>query len=268
MKQRNYLTIILCFFWAATVVGQVTNLDFEEADEEKSNDWSLSFTPYALLAAQSTDVGGESIRQSFNDLASITNAGFQFVSTVRYKRYSFTIDGTFSTLGVQEQQGRTTIDVGIKQNIIDLRGGYTVYSTFESDEGAIAKGWSIEANAGGKNWVNNVVIDLEIDLGALGKIEERIREPLAWWDLMVGVKTNVVLSRKVLLGAQLSVGGFGIGNSSKFAHDFTYLNVFRVVKFMTINAGFRSFKYQREDDGLETDVSVLGPLLGVSFILN
>ncbi|PQB04678.1 hypothetical protein BST85_07055 [Aureitalea marina] len=247
-------------------IAQVTNLDFNEETDKK--DWSFSFTPYALLAAQSTDVGGEKIRQSFNDLSSITNAGFQFVSTVRYKRFSFSVDGTFATLGIEEESGPVSIEVGIKQNIIDLRGGYTFYSTFQSEETDIAKGWSIEGTLGGKNWVNNLVIDLNIDLGPIGSIQERIREPLSWWDMMVGVRTNILVSPKVLLGASFSVGGFGIGDSSKFTHDLTYINAFRVWRYMTINAGFRSFKYKRIDNGLETKVNVLGPLLGVSFILN
>ena len=69
-----------------------------------------------------------------------------------------------------------------------------------------------------------------------------------------------------------SFGGFGIGNSSKFAYDFTYLNAFRVSRLITINAGFRNFRYRRVDgegaDELETRVNVLGPFLGVSFFLN
>ena len=265
MKRHISLTLglllIVTHSWS-----QVTNMDFNEETDKK--DWSISFTPYALLAAQSTDVGGEQIRQSFSDLSSITNAGFQFVSTVRYKRFSFSVDGTFATLSVEEEVGPANIDVGIKQNIIDLRGGYTFFSTFDSEDGDIAKGWSIDGTIGAKNWVNKLVIDLTIDLGPLGTIEERITDPLSWWDMMVGVRTNINLSRKVLLGAALSVGGFGIGNSSKITHDFTYINAFRVWRYMTINAGFRSFSYKREDDGLETKVNVLGPLLGVSFILN
>ena len=244
--------------------AQVTALNFNDS---KQKDWSISFTPYALLAAQSTDVGGEKIRQSFNDLASLTNAGFQFVSTVRYKRFSLSIDGTFATLGTDEQQGQVTIELGIKQNIIDLRGGYVIYSTFVSEEEDIAKGWSIEGSIGAKNWVNDVTIDLEIDLGDLGTITQSINQPLSWWDLMVGVKTNILLTKKVLLNASLSVGGFGIGDSSEFTHDLIYTNVFKVLDFMTINAGFRSFRYKRIDDGLDTTVRVLGPFLGVSFFI-
>jgi hypothetical protein len=76
----------------------------------------------------------------------------------------------------------------------------------------------------------------------------------------------------VLLVSWISLGGFGIGNSSNFAYDFTYLNAFRVSRLITLNAGFRNFRYRRVDgegdSELETRVNVLGPFLGVSFIIN
>ena len=65
-------------------------------------------------------------------------------------------------------------------------------------------------------------------------------------------------------------GGFGIGNASKSSWDFVYTNTFKVSKLILVTAGFRSFRYKREDgegaEALETKVSVLGPLVGVSFV--
>ena len=89
---------------------------------------------------------------------------------------------------------------------------------------------------------------------------------------MLGVKTKFVLSDKVMLGVNFNVGGFGIGDSSKFAYDFTYVNNFRVLNWMSVNAGFRSFSYKRVDDKgtpdeFNTTVHVLGPFLGVSFMI-
>ena len=52
--------------------------------------------------------------------------------------------------------------------------------------------------------------------------------PQEWWDLMVGLKTKFVLSKTVLLSIGGDVGGFGLGNSSKFAWDFSYSNSFKV----------------------------------------
>lgn len=96
--------------------------------------------------------------------------------------------------------------------------------------------------------------------------------PQDWWDLMIGAKTKFVLSDKFMLGVNFNVGGFGIGNSSKFAYDFVYINSFRVLDWMSVDAGFRNFSYERldgegTDDELTTNVNVLGPFLGVSFIL-
>jgi len=100
----------------------------------------------------------------------------------------------------------------------------------------------------------------------------RIDEPQDWWGLVVGVMTTISLSPKVLLSSWINFGGFGIGNSSKMAYDFTYLNAFRVSRLITINAGFRNFRYRRADgegdSELRTRVNVLGPFLGVSLILN
>ena len=55
------------------------------ADRPASDEWSVVVTPYAWLAAQSTDVGGEALRQSFNDLASITNFGAQMRAAARWR---------------------------------------------------------------------------------------------------------------------------------------------------------------------------------------
>lgn len=108
--------------------------------------------------------------------------------------------------------------------------------------------------------INNIVID-----------EGKINEKQNWWDLMVGINPKFVISKKFELSLDTNIGGFGIGNSSNFAFDLTYLNSFKISKLITVHAGFRSFKYKKVDgsgdEKLETKVSVLGPMLGASFQL-
>lgn len=235
---------------------------------EKAKDWGFAITPYALLAAQSTDVGGEKIRQSFSDLSSMTNAGFQIVTGLRYKRWTLAYDGTFATLGVNEVQGPLTIDVEIIQRIFDLKLSYLVYNNFEVSDKSVIDGWSLEISAGAKYWKNDVNIAYSVIINDIPILEDNFPELQKWWDLMVGVKTRFIISPKFLLSVAGNVGGFGISNSSNFSHDFTYINSFKVNKHLLVNAGFRSFRYKRVDgeaeDELETVVNVLGPLLGVS----
>lgn len=263
---RISLIIVLCFL-ANNSFGQ----DAQKEYNANKKDWGFSITPYALLASQSSNIGGESITQSFNDLASITNSGFQIVGITRYKRFYFTFDGTFAKLGDEITEGPLAINLDIDQNILDFKFGYIVYENFKFEEGDIIKGWGLNLNAGTKYWKNKIGLDYTltfndniIDSGSIEEFQD-------WWDLMVGISTNFIISKKFALSVGGNIGGFGIGDSSKFAFDFTYLNSFKLSKLIIINAGFRSFRYKRVDgtgdEELKTTVNVLGPILGVSFIL-
>jgi hypothetical protein len=262
------LLLLLCITaWAQkTEADEEVHVNFKEP--EKAKEWGFVVTPYALLAAQSTDVGGEKIRQSFSDLSSMTNAGFQIITGLRYKRWTLAYDGTFATLGVEEMQGPLAVDVEIIQRIFDLKLSYLIYNNFEISDRNVLDGWSLEVSAGGKYWKNDVDVSYSLIVNDNPILEDGFRELQEWWDLMIGVKTRFVISPKFLLSVAGNVGGFGIGDSSKFSHDFTYINSFKVSKHVLVNAGFRNFRYKRVDgegeDELETVVKVLGPLLGVS----
>lgn len=275
---KKTLILLLLFVSVGSVYGQVTDSKYQEVDE--MNDWGFLVTPYALLASQSTDVGGEEIRQSFSDLSSLTNAGFQIILAARYKRFVLSFDGTFATLGSNISNSgnlvSSDIDLTIKQNILDLKLTYMVYDNFEMKGSNVIKGWSIEVGGGGKYWSNKVDINSKFTIHRPLREDEIIEGsetiPQDWWDLMLGAKTKFVLSDKVMLGVSFNVGGFGIADSSKFSYDFTYVNNFRVLNWMSVNAGFRSFSYKRVDDEgtpneFNTKVNVLGPFLGVSFMI-
>jgi len=239
--------------------------------ENPKSDWRFIISPYAWLAGQATDVGGEKIRQSFNDVLSLTNFGFQLNATIMYKKWLLTADGTYANLGSSLDQGYLTVDLDIIQYMLDLKLGYLVHSTIDNDEQGIVRGWALEVNTGAKYWQNDVIINYKYDHNLLpNPIEGRIIEPQLWWDLMVGTKVRIFLSKSVLLGITANVGGFGIGNSSKLSWDFTYINTFKVSNLISITAGYRTFKYNREDgegdEKLETTVTAFGPLLGVLFV--
>lgn len=272
------LALLMSLISFMTLFAQEIGKKYQKVDE--MDDWGFIVTPYALLASQSTDVGGEQLRQSFGDLSSLTNAGFQVIAAARYKKYVLSFDGTFATLGSDFSSSgtllSTNIDLSIKQRILDLKLSYLIYDNFEMKNHEVIKGWSIALAGGGKYWSNNVNIDSKLTLHKPFQDDEVIENnlilPQDWWDLMVGAKTKFVLNDKVILAINLNVGGFGIANSSKFAYDFTYANNFRVLDWMSVNAGFRNFHYKRVDeegttDEFTTSVNVLGPFLGVSFIL-
>ncbi len=261
--------LIFVFLLTSTISAQ-DDMTIEDDYENPKSDWRLIISPYAWLAGQATDVGGEKIRQSFSDLVSMTNIGFQLNTTVMYKDFLFTADGTYANLGANQGDGPLAVNLDIKQYMLDLKLGYLVYSDINYDEKNIVRGWALEVNAGAKYWKNDVVIDYQIIIAGMPIIDRSIKEPQSWWDLMIGTKARIFLSKYVLLGISGDIGGFGIGNSSKLSWDFTYVNTFKVSKLISVTAGYRSFKYNRVDgdgeDTLETTVHAFGPLLGISFV--
>ena len=265
-KTLFFLSIILLSVFSTDLYGQETSSDFTPSKKSEKK-WRFSITPYALLAAQSTDVGGETIRQNFNDLSSMTNFGFQLISTILYDRFSLSFDGTYAKLGVAEELGPINVDLSIDQIILDTKFGVKVYDNFKLDDKQAINGWSLDFSIGGKYMLNDVNLSYTLPLpDPIEDISGKLNKRLEWWDLMIGINTKFIVSPKFLVSVAYNAGGFGIGNSSKFASDFTYINSFKVHKHVLVNAGFRSFGYDRVDEGTNTKVRVLGPMLGVSAI--
>ena len=263
---------LMTSFLAGSALAQ-TDANIEEDYAAKANEWRFIVSPYALLAAQSTDVGGEQLRQSFDDLSSMTNFGFQLAATAMYREWILTADGTFADLGAEQDRGSLELDLDLEQVILDLRLGYLVLDRVDdADEADVVRGWALEVNAGAKYWRNDIGLEYRLAVGDRPPlIEGRLDETQDWWDPMLGAKARIILSRKVLLGLSASGGGFGIGDASDYSWDFVYTNTFKVSRLLLITAGYRCFQYKRTegegDDELETRVSVIGPLLGVSFVL-
>ncbi|MEM9672980.1 MAG: hypothetical protein ACFB15_10710 [Cyclobacteriaceae bacterium] len=263
---HQLLLTVACFLLALTTFGQDAQPEYTSTQK----DWGFSITPYALLASQSTDVGGQKLRQSFNDLSSLTNSGFQVIASVRYKRLSFAFDGTFAELGDRAVSGPLRVDFTVNQNIFGFKAGYSVYENFEFGEDEILKGWALGVNLGAKYWANKVGVNYSITINDIVIDEGSFSENQEWWDPMIGVNGRFILSNRFALIVDSNIGGFGLGNASKFTYDLTYINAFKLSKLVVVNVGFRSFRYRRVDGSgegeLTTNVSVLGPMLGVSLV--
>lgn len=261
--KKSYLLIL---FVLTSLFGFSQGNEFASSDSSGKN-WGFIITPYALLASQSTDVGGEKLRQSFNDLSSITNTGFQLYTGVRYKRFIASFDGTYALLQSNQKVGPADVNLSINQYILDSKIGYVIHQEVDYNKiDEAIRGWSIEANVGVKYWKNDVDVAYQIGLGSLPPIEDEFRELQEWSDLMIGVKSRIILNKRVLLGISGDIGGFGIGNSSDLSWDFTFANTFKVHDLIYITAGYRSFNYSRTDASVDTKVSVQGPILGVSLV--
>lgn len=242
--------------------------DTEFIDLKDRKDWSFKVAPYAWLAGTATDVGSEQIRQSFNDLVSLTNFGFQVVAQAKYKKWSLSTNLTYAKLGDIIQDGPLIIDFGVDQVILDSKIGYTIIDKINFGDNVI-HGWAMEATIGAIYWSN--IINLNADLDSPGDLifPISLRDNLAYVDLVIGTNYRVVFSKSVLLSISANVGGFGIGNSSVLYWDLLFANTFKVSELMTVTAGYKTFTDKTVSgegaDKLEVNIKTFGPLLGVAF---
>ena len=229
-------------------------------------EWGLAITPYAFFAAQSTDVGGTEIRSAFNDLASITNFGFQARLYARWRWLSFTADWTYADLQSDQRSGLTAVDLHIKQNILDMKLGGKVY---DSRTAAQDGGMGIWVGAGARYWDADVDYTITIDPILPGNDPTVIDGKTAqtWWDPVIGVNMHFPVTPSVGFIVRATGGGFGIGDASDYMWDAEFAALFRLSRRLMLSAGYRQFKYKRTDgsgeDAVTQTTSVVGPAIGL-----
>lgn len=274
----KYLLIITFIFNLSTIFSQEKDEDKETGtaetefiDKEKRKDWTFKLAPYAWLAGTATDVGSDKIRQSFNDLTSLTNFGFQMFAQAKYKKWSLSTNLTYAKLGDEVVEGPLLIDFAIDQIILDTKLGYTLIDKIDFGDDII-RGWAMEATIGAIYWFNDVNVDVDLDSNIdLPNFPININEKLEYVDLVVGTNFRIILSKSVLLGLSANIGGFGIGNSSTLYWDLSFVNTFKVSDLLTVTAGYKTFTDKTEsgegEDKIKTNIKTFGPLIGVSFNL-
>lgn len=280
IKKVHILIVITCILISNIIHSQEKEEEKEEdlgtantefIDQSKRRDWSFKISPYAWLAGTATDVGGEKIRQSFNDLVSLTNVGFQMVVQARYKKWSLSSNLTYARLGDQVVEGPLLIDFGVDQIILDSKLGYTVIDKIDFGNDVI-RGWAMEATIGAIYWSNDVSVGVEFDSDLdIPGFPVNISEKLDFVDLVFGTNFRIILSKSVLLGLSANIGGFGIGNSSDLYWDLLFVNTFKVSKLLTVTAGYKTFTDKTTsgegEEQIKTNIKTFGPLLGISINL-
>ena len=266
----NCFLIFIVFLLLCTVQVQANGQDITTPDEKNSSenqsDWKLSFTPYALFAAQSSDVGTTNLRQSFNDLASITNMGFQGRMLIQWREYYMSTDWTYAKMSSNTTILRTTIDMDLEQDILDLKLGKVVYdSTSPKMDGGIR----VVTGVGARYWKNRVDLIQTTQPILPGEPErvETLETGQSWWDPEIELGLQFPVTPGVGFVVMATGGGFGIGKASDYMWDAAFTAVFKPFRRIAIPVGYRLFKYDRHDglgdDEIRQTVTVSGPVIGI-----
>lgn len=267
--------VVLCaVFWLLAAVGSVQAEEPRELEGNEAiiseEEWTLALTPYAWFAAQSTDVGGTALRQSFNDLASMTNMGGQMRLAAKWRWLLLSADVTVADMQSENTIGRTSIDLGIDQLILDLKFGVKVHDTRNAGQEG---GMAVWIGAGGRYWDNTVDYTITTQPILPDRPPEVTfdREIQRWWDPVLGLTFHFPVTPKVGFAIRATGGGFGIGDASDYLWDAETAALFRLSKRLGLSVGYRQFKYSRTDgagdDKIEQTVNVSGPAIGLAIAL-
>jgi opacity protein-like surface antigen len=228
-------------------------------------DWRFQLTPYVwgigLDATVSPDALPARFRidRSASDLLSDLEGAFFLTGSARRGRLVVLGDFTYTSI---EEDDRITLPLG--------PGGAPVGLPFEVENrtttGTLLVGYQTHAD-------ERFALDVAIGARAY-RVRTKLRaeippagvsaaETETWIDPIVALRLRADLAERWSVIAYLDGGGFGVGSQSTW-QAYGTVN-YRVTDQLYVSAGYRQLEYNYDDGAIDTDVSLRGPLLGLTW---
>ena len=264
LKQKRFFFIMAI---AAIIVAlNVPSVSAEEKPVENSG-WEFQVAPYMWFLSASGDVTVEGQKSdldlNFNDIWDELNIAAMLAFEGRKGRWGFYGDIIGANLGKSTKVDGIKIDPTVKLLWLTAGPSYRLGTWNLSDAASKeAPSVTVDVFAG----VRYTYLDMRLDLKGFPNASG----DQDWFDPLVGARAIFDLSEKWAVSLDGSIGGFGVG--SDFAWDAAGLIGYRFGLFGKDNAtffgGYRA-RYQdytngSGDDKFEWDVTLHGPILGLS----
>jgi hypothetical protein len=216
--------------------------------EDETSRWSFTLEPFLWLAGidGNGSAGSEppvDIGENLSPFGQIDGA-FLLALEARApdRRFSLLADGLYLSLADDEGSLRTDTDIWM----LELGAGLPLGG---------AADW--EAIAGLR------YVDLEFGSEVAGNPSARAEE--SWIDPWVGARGKIPLGGRWAIALRADVGGFGVGTQLTW-QALAGLRA-ELGKSVRLEVGYRSISLDFEDDDLEYDALIRGPLIALAFCL-
>jgi hypothetical protein len=232
-------------FAVSALIAMPTMAQQPAATADDDGKVHFELMPYLVLAGMGGDITVKgrtsSFSQSAGDILKNLQFGVMGRTRVTYKRLFVGLDGIYMGLGAAND----TVDAGVDQVIVEPSMGYKVASFLEVISGAR---------------YNSLAADLKFR----GPLATQVYEQKTWWDPFVGGRVIIPFGKKYSFSARLDIGGFGAG--SKVAVNAEPLFNMKVMKHMTLNAGWKFYyvDYKEESANFRYAALSQGPLIGAT----
>lgn len=246
---------------------------------KRKRNWELIIAPYAWLAGVSgtawQDGKSEDFKISFEDLLDVASGGFMLYAEFRIKRWFVAFDGTWAVLQKDFPWRLGTIGFKQEQKILEFRVGYRVFGPAHGQPSDCecsvcpppAKDrLGVDVYLGARYWDSETTLRIGIGPGAFeGSTEDD------WLDPFVGARIGYQLAPRWTLGFRLDVGGFRVGEASKFtSNSFLGFN-WKFSGHWSLALGYRAMVLDRVEGSGSSRSGVRtvqqGPLIGLAWSL-
>lgn len=229
-----------------------------DANDPAGGDWSFQVTPYVWMAALEGDVATISrlptvdVDASFSDILDHADFTLMLLAELRYRRTGFLVDLAYLDLSGEEDAPGPLFS----EAELDTRTFFATlapfYRALEAERGVL------DLFAGLRVWSVDTELDFEPGLLA-GRSAD---DDESWADPILGARGRVRLADSLFLSAGGDVGGFGA--ASDFTWQATGTLDLQPWDRVAIRAGYRHLEVDYDHGGFVWDVSMDGPILGLS----
>jgi hypothetical protein len=156
----------------------------------------------------------------------------------------------------------TRVDATLTSLIGELALGYRIagdpWQKFDWAQRGKARPGFVDALAGAR--VMDVDLDLDFDT------RPDASDGATWVDPFVGLRGRVFAFPWLTLGAEGTIGGFGVGSDFAWSAEAVAQVVLSKTLYVAVGYSFLDVDYSEGGDGLEIDARISGPWLGVGFV--
>jgi hypothetical protein len=224
--------------------------------DESSDGWHVSLTPYLWMIGVSGDLTlpGQDLSADFGDLWDHLDAGFLGKGEVRYDRFGVLGDVLYlkiSGTNTRDLAHLPIIDTKTKLSATSatFAGFYRVYDTEQ---------WNVDLLAGAR--YNDFKTELHATAGGPGGSRSVSKD---WTDPIIGVRANVRTGKKGSLTGYADYGGFGVNDATEWQVMGSYN--YQWTENWSVSAGYRYFAVNVDKGESQYDLTLAGPLIGVTF---
>ena len=246
--------------WFAATLAVCVTASAPALAQQVNDGWRVSVTPYAFLPAYDNDltnkVTGEKIESSADvgDIFDALSGFFIGKAEVQYKRVGAYADVLYMKLSVDGTVERPLLgSVRTESELATTAATFSgFYRVAESDR------LNVDLLAG----VRYIKLKAEFDAAAVGPGLSRggsrsVTEPI------IGVRATQRIGSRSSLTGYGDYGGFG-GDATVWQLYGTYN--YQWTPKWTVSAGYRYFAIEIDKDRLSSDVTLSGPLLGLTYV--